>query len=638
MDNKKSVLAIISETRIIHILLSIILGFVVGAFFLLIMGLDVGAAYGRLITSVTSVKGISYVIVYSIPYIMTGLSVAFSFRTGIFNIGAEGQFVLGSMAAACVGILFGSLPSVILIPLCFIAAMLAGALWGAIVGILKNKWGINEVLSMIMFNWIAFYLSNFIARRMDAIKKAYVNDNILELDVDANFYMGKTRVFYNLELIGSLPSDVEQEIQGSDLKIVERVTKLQRIISDFLSSPFAKQMVNSAPVRPPITRTNVILKNPDFKKALVLWQFIESYSKMGFSVENVSEKMAVDEDVETAVSDMMFMCNSLMEGLVQNKVEDSLFFSESNMTEQEIEEQEKEVEKEKEEEKTEETPTPESVEVPSPEEQEGETGEEGEEQETQAEEEKQQEQEEEEELPDEFGVAELRNLFQQTEGKVDKAQLARINKAIDRVLLNESTLRAKKKSEIAEIRFRQQEIEQEKLLKEMEKEKLALERSLAKKEKIAAKERESLEKQKERDRKRLQKLEEEMREKQEALQSQEIAADVEQREDLGEVEDLSVKPMLAALKEDGAGNNAAIETPARDEVAADANEEQGATAEVGSEGVAEQDGENNFPEENAAAAENEDLNSDGNALAERGEKLSSEAVDETENNDGRQEE
>jgi len=481
-------------------------------------------------------------------------------------------------------------------------------------------------------------LYNFITRRMDAIKKAYVNDNILELDVDANFYMGKTRVFYNLELIGSLPSDVEQEIQGSDLKIVERVTKLQRIISDFLSSPFAKQMVNSAPVRPPITRTNVILKNPDFKKALVLWQFIESYSKMGFSVENVSEKMAVDEDVETAVSDMMFMCNSLMEGLVQNKVEDSLFFSESNMTEQEIEEQEKEVEKEKEEEKTEETPTPESVEVPSPEEQEGETGEEGEEQETQAEEEKQQEQEEEEELPDEFGVAELRNLFQQTEGKVDKAQLARINKAIDRVLLNESTLRAKKKSEVAEIRFRQQEIEQEKLLKEMEKEKLALERSLAKKEKIAAKERESLEKQKERDRKRLQKLEEEMREKQEALQSQEIAADVEQREDLGEVEDLSVKPMLAALKEDGAENNAAIETPARDEVAADANEEQGATAAVGSEGVAEQDGENNFPEENAATAENEDLNSDGNALAERGEKLSSEAVDETENNDGRQEE
>lgn len=482
-------------------------------------------------------------------------------------------------------------------------------------------------------------LYNFITRRMDAIKKAYVNDNILELDVDANFYMGKTRVFYNLELIGSLSSDVEQEIQGSDLKIVERVTKLQRIISDFLSSPFAKQMVNSAPVRPPITRTNVILKNPDFKKALVLWQFIESYSKMGFSVENVSEKMAVDEDVETAVSDMMFMCNSLMEGLVQNKVEDALFFSESNMTEQEIEEQEKEVEKEseKEQEKPEETPTLESVEVPSPEEQEGEKGEEGEEQETQAEEEKQQGQEEDGELPDEFGVAEIRNMFQQTEGKVDKAQIARINKAIDRVLLNESTLRAKRKSEIAEIRYRQQEIEQEKLLKEMEKEKLALERSLAKKEKIAAKERESLEKQKERDRKRLQKLEEEMRQKQEALQAQAVDTDVEQREDLGEVEDLSVKPMLAALKEDVAEEKAVAQMSAQNEVAADAEEELTA-AEVGSESVAEQEGEIILSEENADTAENADLNIDEKALSDSGEKLPSEAVSEAENSDGRKEE
>ncbi|MBR4394128.1 MAG: ABC transporter permease, partial [Oscillospiraceae bacterium] len=77
--------------------------------------------------------------------------------------GAEGQFVVGSMAAAVVGILIGGLPKILLIPLCFLAAMLAGAIWGVIVGFLKTKWGINEVLSMIMFNWIAFYLSNFIA-------------------------------------------------------------------------------------------------------------------------------------------------------------------------------------------------------------------------------------------------------------------------------------------------------------------------------------------------------------------------------------------------------------------------------------------------------------------------------------------
>jgi simple sugar transport system permease protein len=163
MTKNKGFLDIIAENRVIHILLSILLGFLVGAVFLVIMGLSAGAAYGRLISSVTSLKGFSYVIVYSVPYIVTGLSVAFSFKTGVFNIGAEGQFVVGSMTAACIGILAGGLPKIILIPLCFIAAILAGALWGVIVGVLKTVWGINEVLSMIMFNWIAFYISNFIA-------------------------------------------------------------------------------------------------------------------------------------------------------------------------------------------------------------------------------------------------------------------------------------------------------------------------------------------------------------------------------------------------------------------------------------------------------------------------------------------
>ena len=160
---KKSFMEILTSNRFLQILLSILLGFLVGAIFLMIMGISVGDAYGKLISSVTSVKGVSYVIVYATAYIMTCLSVAFSFKTGVFNIGAEGQFVMGSMGAAVVGILFTDLPSVVLIPFCFLAAMLAGAVWGIIVGFLKTKWGINEVLAMIMFNWIAFYLSNFIA-------------------------------------------------------------------------------------------------------------------------------------------------------------------------------------------------------------------------------------------------------------------------------------------------------------------------------------------------------------------------------------------------------------------------------------------------------------------------------------------
>ena len=140
------------------------IGFLVGALFLAVMGISVSQAYGKLFQSIFSgTKAISYCIVYAAPYIVAGLSVAFSFKTGVFNIGAEGQFVVGAMAACVVGILGASLPAILLVPLCFLAAALAGALWGAIVGFRKTKWGINEVLSMIMFNWIAFYLSNYIA-------------------------------------------------------------------------------------------------------------------------------------------------------------------------------------------------------------------------------------------------------------------------------------------------------------------------------------------------------------------------------------------------------------------------------------------------------------------------------------------
>ena len=166
MDKKKSLLDVIADNKLIHTLLAIVIGFLVGALFMVIMNVSVSAAYGKLFSSIfSSVKNLSYCVVYATPYIVAGLSVAFSFKTGVFNIGAEGQFVMGAMAACCVGILFGDLPSVILIPLCFAVSMIVGAVWGIVVGVLKTKWGINEVLSMIMFNWIAFYLSNYIATR-----------------------------------------------------------------------------------------------------------------------------------------------------------------------------------------------------------------------------------------------------------------------------------------------------------------------------------------------------------------------------------------------------------------------------------------------------------------------------------------
>lgn len=148
--------------------ISVLLSFIVGALFLLLLGYNPLSVYSALIKGIFArPRYLAYSVVYATPLIFVGLSVAFSFKTGVFNIGAEGQFVVGAMAACIVGI-FVKAPSIVVVPLCFIAASLAGCIWGAIVGVLKTKWGINEVLSMIMFNWIAFYLSNYLVT-VDAI-------------------------------------------------------------------------------------------------------------------------------------------------------------------------------------------------------------------------------------------------------------------------------------------------------------------------------------------------------------------------------------------------------------------------------------------------------------------------------------
>ncbi len=162
------------EGNFIYTLFAIIIGFIVGAILLTAAGIDPGIAYSSLFEGIFGEsKYIVYSMVYAAPYILTGLSVAFSFKTGVFNIGAEGQFVVGSLAAVLVG-LFVDLPPVLHSIVCIICACAAGALWGAVVGLMKIKRGINEVLSYIMFNWIAYYLSNFI------VTSAAVKDESLE--------------------------------------------------------------------------------------------------------------------------------------------------------------------------------------------------------------------------------------------------------------------------------------------------------------------------------------------------------------------------------------------------------------------------------------------------------------------------
>ena len=155
---KKSIL----ESSVLYTILAILIGFLIGAIFLAIAGISPATAYGKLFSSIFGKpKYLVWTLIYASPVIFTGLSVAFSFRTGVFNIGAEGQYIVGALTATVLGILV-DVPAIIHVPLCIIGAAAAGCCWSLIVGIMKVKRGIHEVLSFIMFNWIAFYLSNYV--------------------------------------------------------------------------------------------------------------------------------------------------------------------------------------------------------------------------------------------------------------------------------------------------------------------------------------------------------------------------------------------------------------------------------------------------------------------------------------------
>jgi general nucleoside transport system permease protein len=101
-------------------------------------------------------------LVASTPYILTGLSVAIGFRAGLFNIGAEGQFFIGALCSAYVGYSISGLPAFIHLPLALLAGAAGGAVWGAIPGYLKARFGAHEVVNTIMMNWIAFRLSDWL--------------------------------------------------------------------------------------------------------------------------------------------------------------------------------------------------------------------------------------------------------------------------------------------------------------------------------------------------------------------------------------------------------------------------------------------------------------------------------------------
>jgi simple sugar transport system permease protein len=164
--------------EILSPLIAVLAAFVVGGIIVVLIGDNPFTTFYHLIgNSFGSLNDIGYTLFIATPLIFTGLAVAVAFRCGLLNIGAEGQLYVAAFATAWVGIKFGgtvvsvfgkdenwswvSLPGFLLIPLCIFAAIAAGAIWGAIPGILKAKFGSHEVINTIMLNFIAVALVSY---------------------------------------------------------------------------------------------------------------------------------------------------------------------------------------------------------------------------------------------------------------------------------------------------------------------------------------------------------------------------------------------------------------------------------------------------------------------------------------------
>lgn len=151
--------------RVVIVLTATLAAALVGALVLKAVGASPVATYVTIFTGPFADKfGVTEVLVRAVPLILVGLGIAISFRSGILNIGAEGQILIGILASTATALAFPGSPKVILLPLTLMAGALGGALWGGIAGFLRAKLGVNEILSTVMLNYIAAQFYTFLLR------------------------------------------------------------------------------------------------------------------------------------------------------------------------------------------------------------------------------------------------------------------------------------------------------------------------------------------------------------------------------------------------------------------------------------------------------------------------------------------
>ena len=142
--------------------IAVLLGLAAGAILMELTGADSIEGYRFLFSGgLMNLERIGNTLATATPLVLTGLSVAFAFRTGLFNIGTPGQVLVGGLLATIVGLTV-DVPKPLLLTLTTLVAITGGALWGVIPGLLKARFNVHEVVSGIMMNWIAYWITYYL--------------------------------------------------------------------------------------------------------------------------------------------------------------------------------------------------------------------------------------------------------------------------------------------------------------------------------------------------------------------------------------------------------------------------------------------------------------------------------------------